>query len=80
MRCGFRPHDRDRTPESMERVWMGSWDVVKRGWAAKRRGIGPAWLLLRLWAAAAFHSAVVASRQFGGPAAAAAGFSASARL
>ena len=23
MRCGFRPHDRDRTTESMEGVWMG---------------------------------------------------------
>ena len=23
--------------ESMEGVWMGSWFVVKRGWAAKRR-------------------------------------------
>ena len=23
MRSGFRPHDRDRTTESMEGVWMG---------------------------------------------------------
>ena len=23
MECGFRPHDRDRTTESMEGVWMG---------------------------------------------------------
>ena len=23
MGCGFRPHDRDRTTESMEGVWMG---------------------------------------------------------
>ena len=38
MRSGFRPHDRDRTIESMEGVWMGSWAVVKRGWAAKREG------------------------------------------
>ena len=38
MRCGFRPHDRDRTTESMEGVWVGSWAVVKRGWAAKREG------------------------------------------
>ena len=38
MRCGFRPHDRDRTTESMEGVWLGSWAVVKRGWAAKREG------------------------------------------
>ena len=31
MRCGFRPRDRDRTTEGMERVWMGfgplSWGV-----------------------------------------------------
>ena len=39
MRCGFRPHDRDRMTETMEGVRMGSWDVVKRGWAAKRRGV-----------------------------------------
>ena len=38
MRSGFRPHDRDQTAESMEGVWMGSWAVVKRGWAAKREG------------------------------------------
>ena len=38
MRCGFRPHDGDRTTESMEGVWMGSWAVVKRGWTAKREG------------------------------------------
>ena len=38
MRSGFRPHDRDRMTESMEGVWMGSWAVVKRGWAAKREG------------------------------------------
>ena len=38
MRSGFRPHDHDPTTESMEGVWMGSWAVVKRGWAAKREG------------------------------------------
>ena len=38
MRCGFRLHDRDRTTESMEGIWMGSWDVVNRGWAEKREG------------------------------------------
>ena len=38
MRSGFRPHDRARTTESMEGVWMGSWAEVKRGWAAKREG------------------------------------------
>ena len=44
MGCGFRPHDRDRTTESMEGVrmgfgpvWMGYWAVVKRCWATKRR-------------------------------------------
>ena len=36
MGSGFRPHDRDRTTESMEGVWMGYWAMVKRGWAAKR--------------------------------------------
>ena len=39
MRSGFRPHDRDRTTESMEGVWMGSWAVVKRGWASNREGV-----------------------------------------
>ena len=38
MESGFRPRDRDRTTESMEGVWMGSWAVVKRGWAAKKEG------------------------------------------
>ena len=38
MGSGFRPHDRDRTTESMEGVLMGSWTMVKRGWAAKREG------------------------------------------
>ena len=44
MGSGFRPHDRDRTTESMEGVWMGSWAVVKRGWAAKREGFRATWL------------------------------------
>ena len=38
MGSGFRPHEHDRTTESMEGVWMGSWAEVKRGWAAKREG------------------------------------------
>ena len=38
MGSAFRPHDHDRTTESMEGVWMGSWAMVKRGWAAKREG------------------------------------------
>ena len=38
MRCGFRPHDRDRTTERMGGGWVRSWAVVKRGWAAKREG------------------------------------------
>ena len=29
MRSGFRPHDRDRTIESMERVWMGYWATLE---------------------------------------------------
>ena len=47
MRCGFRPHDRDPTTESMEVVWMGSWAVVKRGWAAKREGFRATRLIVR---------------------------------
>ena len=39
MRCGFRPHDRDPTIESMEGFWMGYGAVVKGCWAAKRRGV-----------------------------------------
>ena len=27
MRCGFRPHDHDRTTESMEVTWRGYWTV-----------------------------------------------------
>ena len=38
MRSGFCPHDHNRTTKSMEGVWMGSWAVVERGWAAKREG------------------------------------------
>ena len=38
MRSVFRPHDGDGTTGSMEGVWMGSWVVVKRSWAAKREG------------------------------------------
>ena len=38
MGSGFRPRDRDRTTESMEGVWMGSWAVMKGCWAAKREG------------------------------------------
>ena len=39
MGCGFRPHDRDRTAESMEGVWMGYWAVMKGCWAAHKRGL-----------------------------------------
>ena len=38
MRCGFRPHDRDRMTKSKEGVCMGYGAMVKRGWAAKREG------------------------------------------
>ena len=47
MRCGFRPHDHDRTTESMEGVWMGTLAVVKRCWAAKREGFWAAQLTVR---------------------------------
>ena len=47
MRCGFRPHDHDRTTESMEGVWMGFglvWKGVrlqdKRGIRAARLTVG----------------------------------------
>ena len=39
MGSGFLPHDLDRMIESMEWVWMGSWAMVKRGWAATQRGL-----------------------------------------
>ena len=38
MRSGFRPHDRDRTTESMEGVWMGYWATLEGCWAAHKRG------------------------------------------
>ena len=39
MRSGFRPHDRDRTTESMERSWMGFGPLWKWCWAARRDGL-----------------------------------------
>ena len=36
MRSGFRPHDRDRTTESMEGVWMGYWSTLEGCWAAHK--------------------------------------------
>ena len=39
MRHGFRPHDRDRTTESMEGVWMGYWATLEGCWAAHERGL-----------------------------------------
>ena len=39
MEHSFRPHDRDRTTESMEGVWMGFGPVWKGCWAAKREGL-----------------------------------------
>ena len=39
MRCGFCPHDRDRTIESMEVSWMGYWAVLEGCWDAHKRGI-----------------------------------------
>ena len=38
MRCGFRPHNRDRMNESMEGVWIGYWATLKGCWAANKRG------------------------------------------
>ena len=39
MRCGFRPHDRDRTTESMEGSLLGFGPLWKGCWAAKREGL-----------------------------------------
>ena len=39
MRCGFRPHDRDRTTESMEGSLLGFGPLWKGCWAAKREGV-----------------------------------------
>ena len=39
MRCGFRPHDHDRTTESMEGVWRGYWATLEGCWAATQRGL-----------------------------------------
>ena len=39
MRCGFHPHDRDRTTEIMEGVWMGYWATLEGCWAAHKRGL-----------------------------------------
>ena len=39
MRCGFRPHDRDRTTESMEGSLLGFGPLWKGCWAAKRKGV-----------------------------------------
>ena len=42
MRCGFRPHDRDRTAESMEGVRMGFGPVWKAVGLQHTRGLlGP---------------------------------------
>ena len=39
MECGFLPHDRDRTAESMKGVWMGYWATLEGCWAAHKRGL-----------------------------------------
>ena len=39
MRSGFRPHDRDRTTESMEGSLLGFGPLWKGCWAAKREGL-----------------------------------------
>ena len=39
MECGFRPHDRDRTNESMDGGWMGYWATLEWCWAAHKRGL-----------------------------------------
>ena len=45
MRSGFRPHDRDRTTESMEGSEMGYWTVLEGCWAANtKRAFTVTWL------------------------------------
>ena len=39
MECTFCPHDRDRTTESMEGIWMGYWATLEGCWAAHKRGL-----------------------------------------
>ena len=39
MWSGFRPRDRDRTTESMERDWVGYWATLEGCWAAHKRGL-----------------------------------------
>ena len=39
MKSGFRQHDRDRTTESMEGVWMGYWAILEGCWVAHKRGL-----------------------------------------
>ena len=38
MRCGFHPHDRDRTTDSMEGSLLGFGAVWRGFWAANKRG------------------------------------------
>ena len=47
MRSGFRPHDRDRTTESMEGslmgfgpLWKGCWAATKEGFTVTRLTVG----------------------------------------
>ena len=44
MRCGFRPHDRDGTAESMEGVWMGFGPLWRGFGLQDERGFGLTWL------------------------------------
>ena len=39
MRCGFRPHDRDRMTYSMEVTWRGFELVLRGGFAAHTNGL-----------------------------------------
>ena len=39
MRCGFRPHDRDRTIERMEGVWMGFGPLWRGARLQHKRGL-----------------------------------------
>ena len=39
MRCSFRPHNRDRTAESMEGSLLGLWSDLEGCWAAREKGV-----------------------------------------
>ena len=41
MGCGFRPHDRDPTTESMEGKFAGFWASLEGVWGCKQKRLNP---------------------------------------